>query len=202
MSKGYYSVNMHGCANGTIPVPVIGKNGNWYIGNEDTEVSATGEQGPVGPEGPQGPQRTQGPQGIAGPTGSKGDVGATGPQGQKGDAGELNATSLIIRPDLWNTGEEYDFGSGLYGTRFTGTITEAADVIAAVPLASIGTTARIKEYGGWWDNGEYEMPLGNGKKELMFSRLMRHYTGELVLQTLSTKIRKNTPFDIWLKYKK
>ena len=36
------------------PVPSIGSNGNWYIGDQDTGVSAQGPQGETGPTGPQG----------------------------------------------------------------------------------------------------------------------------------------------------
>lgn len=60
MSKGYHSVNLHGCANGVIPTPVIGENGNWFVGNDDTGVNAKGEQGEPGPEGPQGSKGDQG----------------------------------------------------------------------------------------------------------------------------------------------
>ena len=83
--------------------PHIGENNHWYIGEEDTGVSATGPQGPEGPVGPQGEVGQQGeigPQGEQGPKGDKGDTGPqglqgiqgekgdTGPQGPKGDKGE------------------------------------------------------------------------------------------------------------------
>lgn len=68
--------------------PHIGENGNWWIGEADTGVAATGPQGEVGPAGPQGPQGDTGPQGPTGPAGASGKDGATGPQGPKGDTGE------------------------------------------------------------------------------------------------------------------
>ena len=73
--------------------PHIGENNHWYIGEEDTGVSATGPQGPEGPVGPQGEVGQQGeigPQGEQGPKGDKGDTGPqgdVGPQGPKGDTG-------------------------------------------------------------------------------------------------------------------
>lgn len=73
--------------------PHIGENNHWYIGEEDTGVSATGPQGPEGPVGPQGEVGQQGeigPQGEQGPKGDKGDTGPQGeigPQGPKGDTG-------------------------------------------------------------------------------------------------------------------
>ncbi len=91
MKEGFEVVNMHGSASGVIPVPIIGENGNWYVGNEDTNVKAEGidgKDGEMGPEGPQGPKGEQGDIGPEGPQGLKGDTGAEGPQGPKGDKGD------------------------------------------------------------------------------------------------------------------
>ena len=46
--------------------PFIGSNGNWWIGAEDTGISAEGPQGPQGEQGIQGPQGEQGEQGNPG----------------------------------------------------------------------------------------------------------------------------------------
>ena len=55
--------------------PHVGSNGNWFIGDNDTGIPATGPtgnqglpgpQGPKGEAGPAGPQGEQGPQGIPG----------------------------------------------------------------------------------------------------------------------------------------
>ena len=82
--------------------PVIGANGNWYLGETDTGKPARGEKGDkgepgadgakgdpgeTGPQGPTGPQGETGPQGPTGPQGEKGPQGETGPQGPKGDTG-------------------------------------------------------------------------------------------------------------------
>ena len=65
--------------------------GRWFIGDEDTGVSA---QGPVGPQGPpgaavnvEGGAAVPGPQGPIGPAGPVGPQGPRGPEGQKGEAG-------------------------------------------------------------------------------------------------------------------
>ncbi len=104
MSKGFKTINLHGCTSGVIEIPVIGENGNWYVGNDDTGVNARGDQGEPGPEGPQGPKGDQGetgpegPQGIQGIQGEKGETGEMGPegpqgiqgiQGEKGETGEI-----------------------------------------------------------------------------------------------------------------
>lgn len=51
MQKGFEVVNLHGAASGVIAVPVIGENGNWWIGNEDTGIAAQGPKGDRGPAG-------------------------------------------------------------------------------------------------------------------------------------------------------
>lgn len=92
--------------------PYIGSNGNWWIGETDTGVSAAGSgegggvQGPPGPKGdkgdpgeqgpkgdqgepgPAGPEGPQGVQGIQGVPGEQGPAGEAGPAGPKGDTGE------------------------------------------------------------------------------------------------------------------
>lgn len=54
--------------------PHIGENGNWFIGDTDTDVHA---QGPQGEQGTQGIQGTQGPQGEQGTPGTNGQDGIT-----------------------------------------------------------------------------------------------------------------------------
>ena len=78
--------------------PTIGENGNWFLGDVDTNKPSRGEQGPAGPKGdtggtgPQGPRGEIGPQGPEGPQGIKGDKGDTGAQGEKGATGATGAT--------------------------------------------------------------------------------------------------------------
>lgn len=65
--------------------PIIGDNGNWYLGDTDTGKPSRGATGPAGPAGPVGPQ---GPSGTPGKDGANGK---TGPQGPKGDPGTPGA---------------------------------------------------------------------------------------------------------------
>ena len=62
--------------------PHIGENGNWWVGDTDTGVSATGS----GEEGTQGPP---------GPKGDKGDPGEPGPQGEKGADATINGVNTL-----------------------------------------------------------------------------------------------------------
>ena len=86
--------------------PHIGENNHWYIGEDDTGVSATGPHGPKGDTGlqgekgdqgeigPEGPKGDVGPQGEQGPKGDKGDTGPQGEQGPKGDKGDTGPQGL------------------------------------------------------------------------------------------------------------
>lgn len=109
MQKGFSVVNLHGTASGVIAVPVIGDNGHWWIGNDDTGVKAQGEDGTTphigengnwfvgdvdtgiqaqGPAGEPGPKGDKGDPGIQGEPGPQGAIGPQGPQGVQGPAGE------------------------------------------------------------------------------------------------------------------
>lgn len=84
IQKGFGVVNLHGTASGVIAIPVIGENGNWYLGNEDTGVKAQGKDGRPGLQGDWGEKGDTGAQGPMGEPGPKGDIGPMGPQGLTG----------------------------------------------------------------------------------------------------------------------
>lgn len=95
--------------------PRIGENGNWWIGEQDTGIPATGPQGRQGTPGQKGDPGEKGETGAAGPSGKNGvdgkdgqtprigengnwwigtqDTGvpATGPKGEKGDPGSASS---------------------------------------------------------------------------------------------------------------
>ena len=67
------------------------QDGTWWLGEEDTEVSATGPQGDKGDKGDPGEKGEKGepgPPGEQGPPGDKGDKGDDGEQGPPGEKGE------------------------------------------------------------------------------------------------------------------
>jgi len=70
----------------------IGKNGNWFIGETDTHVTATGPQGAQGIPGPKGETGSQGPKGDTGPQGPQGEAGSQGEKGEPGDVGPKGDT--------------------------------------------------------------------------------------------------------------
>ena len=87
--------------------------GRWFIGDEDTGVSAQGPIGPQGPPGtvvntegggaavpgPQGPIGPAGPVGPQGPRGLKGEDGQPGPKGDAGTPGEKGKDGLTPHID-------------------------------------------------------------------------------------------------------
>lgn len=89
--------------------PHIGENGNWWIGDTDTGISAkgvkgnTGDKGEKGDTGPQGPVGPQGPQGAAGPQGPAGKDGAgmdiTG--ATVGQIAKISAVDENGKPTAW-----------------------------------------------------------------------------------------------------
>jgi hypothetical protein len=184
------------------PLPSIGEHGNWFIGDVDTGISAQGPQGvpgEIGPVGPQGDQGIAGPIGPQGEQGPKGDTGNTGSQGPKGETGDLNNTSPILRPDLWKVGTIYNFGSGLYGQRFTGGITLTAGSPTTRILGMLGASANIIDQGGWRFNGLARttiLSIGSNSA----SALSVATNGELAWYTIDARERNNAPFDIWVTY--
>ena len=77
--------------------PRIGENDNWWLGDQDTGVSAKGadgQDGAVGPQGPTGLDGQDGADGLQGPPGLDGKDGADGQQGPPGADGQDGADGL------------------------------------------------------------------------------------------------------------
>jgi hypothetical protein len=211
-SNTYNHNYYYGCCkdNGTAnAIPSIGENGNWFIGDVDTGISAKGIPGDVGPMGPAGDPGEAGPMGPTGPQGlqgPKGDTGATGLQGPKGDAGGLTEESTVMRPDTWVSGQEYKLGNGLYGRRYTGSITVARNI--NLTLDNLGASARVVASGGWWNSGGFIGALGeiwntdNHSALLLANNSTGYSNGDLVFNTVSGNARNSAAYDIWVKYTK
>ena len=85
--------------------PVIGANGNWYLGETDTGKPARGEKGDKGEPGADG---AKGDPGETGPQGPKGEPGDTGPQGPQGPAGKtpVKGTDYFTEADKQEIAEQ------------------------------------------------------------------------------------------------
>ena len=90
--------------------PTIGDNGNWYLGDTDTNKPSRGEQGPAGPKGDTGGTGPQGPRGEIGPQGPQGDV---GPKGATGATGAGGKSAYSYAQDGGYTGTEAEFAAKL-----------------------------------------------------------------------------------------
>ena len=86
--------------------PYIGENGNWWIGDVDTGIRASGEKGDKGDQGDKGETGVQGPQGETGAQGEKGD---------KGEDGDDGKSAYQIWLDAGNNGTAADFLAWLKG---------------------------------------------------------------------------------------
>ena len=105
--------------------PMIGSNGNWYLGAEDTGKPSRGATGPQGETGPAGPV------GASGKDGEKGDKGAPG---EKGPPGVDGKSAYQYAQDGGYTGTETDFVVKLAQEILSGTTDDLtpAQVYAAV----------------------------------------------------------------------
>ena len=84
--------------------PTIGENGNWYLGDTDTNKPSRGETGARGEKGDTGAQGPQGEMGPQGPQGEKGATGATGADGK---------SAYSYAQDGGYTGTEAEFAAKL-----------------------------------------------------------------------------------------
>lgn len=84
------------------------QDGTWWLGEEDSGVSATGPKGDKGGPGPKGDPGEQGEQGLPGDKGDKGDK---GDPGEKGADGESVTITNSYPDEDGNTVIEFSDGS-------------------------------------------------------------------------------------------
>jgi hypothetical protein len=121
---------------------------------------------------------------------------------------------LINRPDLWANGVEIDFGNGLYGMRRAGTIpgTIAAGTVDTQVLLTVSdyTAFVLRNYGGSWDSGDGCLHAMIGLTNTTsftssWSSIWFVHTltpAQLQLRTQAGAVRTNSPYDVWITYKK
>ena len=173
--------------------PTIGDNGNWYLGDRDTNKPSRGEQGPAGPKGdtggtgPQGPRGEIGPQGPEGPQGIKGDKGDTGAQGEKGATGATGAdgkSAYSYAVDGGYTGTEAEFAAKLaaeklpnpYPLTFTGAVNETYD----------GSSAKTIEIPSGGGGGSAWHTIGTQKMDGVETAVFFDLNGETIIQIIVT----------------
>jgi hypothetical protein len=116
---------------------------------------------------------------------------------------------LISRPDLWVVGTEYNFGQGLFGKRFTGTITAAVNV-RFERYIELNCEWKTVKSGGNVQMGSawYNMPLGQSAYAWTSPFGVTKYScidgngADMYLVSQSSMARTNAPYDIWVLYRK
>ena len=172
--------------------PTIGDNGNWFLGDTDTNKPSRGEKGETGASGPQGPQGeigpkgdtgVQGPQGEQGPKGDTGDVGPQGPKGDTGATGADGKSAYSYAVDGGYTGTEAEFAAKLaaeklpnpYPLTFTGAVNETYD-------GSSAKTIEIPSGGG----GSAWHTIGTQKMDGVETAVSFDLNGETIIQIIVT----------------
>lgn len=113
------------------------------------------------------------------------------------------SSELINRPDLWVVGTEYDFGGGLYGQRFTTTVTANANEQVSVTL--MNQNVKILSYGGTFNvgapNSDFPVPYISDSGEWA-SSVWSNSTPICRFVSKTGLARTNAPVDVWMLYKK
>ena len=115
---------------------------------------------------------------------------------------------LLTRPDMWEPNTEYDFGGGLYGQRFTGTIDVQPNMVTKV-LASTGfDNASFVQYGGHLKrsiiSGSYSFAIPTAYYETgnVISCTLSISGGQLQMHEKDNATQNGVPYDVWVTYKK
>jgi hypothetical protein len=127
------------------------------------------------------------------------DDGTMSVSGEVGVSG-INLYSLN-RPDLWPDRTEIDFGSGLFGKRFSGRFT--GTTVTSIGMGIAGTTPatfKVVNMGGWAVlNSETNGGFAFGHGEIY---VVGDNTYQQVLRIDSTNTRTDAPYDVWVTYRK
>ena len=121
---------------------------------------------------------------------------------------ENKVLELMNKPNLWVVGQEYDFGDGVYGQRFTGNVAHAGKGTRDVNL--ISGIANMISSGGYWDRGvnKTKVPVnasiidsGATSGVIAISCTLNQINSDLTVRFLNNSAGTST-YDIWVKYTK
>lgn len=124
---------------------------------------------------------------------------------------ENKVLELMNKPNLWVVGQEYDFGDGLYGQRFTGSVTHTAKHTAQDVVLTSTIPDLLISSGGKWNRGTTNWTLSIGQ----ISPVSTSTSGDIDLSSavvidpkrgLLVRFYNNnsqtSTYDIWVKYTK
>ena len=114
------------------------------------------------------------------------------------------------KPNTWVVGNEYNFGDGIYGKRYTGTITADRGVVKNISLdTSINiSNSRLISCGGYWDDssstavtGSFDSNTYNPNYWSTLRISIPEY-GVYFSTMHNTVDRVNAHYDVWILYTK
>lgn len=120
---------------------------------------------------------------------------------------DKRVAEAMLKPNLWTPGVEQSFGDGVYGQRFTGTYSAAANANGTATLFPAGSPAiKIISQGGQveysakqymalpaaWNGGSYTVGIDN----------MTSNNSACNLGVRTPAARSNLKYDVWLLYTK
>lgn len=114
-------------------------------------------------------------------------------------------------PNTWEPNVEYDFGNGLYGQRFTGSVTHTATHTTQDVVLTSTIPDSLISSGGKWNRGStyWTLSIGqttplaistNGDIDLLSAIAIDHTRGLLV--RFYNNVAQTSTYDIWVKYTK
>lgn len=123
----------------------------------------------------------------------------------------FDPVAFINKPNLWEPGKEYDFGDGVYGQRFTGSVTHtAAHTPQDIVLTSTIPDSLISS-GGNWKRGssKWTLPIGQISAVAVSDRIYIDLSSTIVIDSKRGLLvifynngAQTSTYDIWVKYTK
>lgn len=128
---------------------------------------------------------------------------------------------LLTRPDQWEDGVEYDFGGGLYGVRFTGTVSTSVEagsnVWTQIVNRGVGLSSapKMMNFGGWIEfvtNGQKSVTPANSPRIWQLQISVYFAMGGSFRMQVISGVDGTTPstmaipadgkYDVWVTYMK
>lgn len=128
----------------------------------------------------------------------------------------VNKAEMMLKPNTWAVGVEQDFGDGVYGIRYTGTVTtpdtgpKGGTVTAKftnLSSAPITNVKNILNVGGMWNRsiaGPTFVCLVPGQQydDSLWCSVDWSKTNGFRLLTANSSATTNAPYDVWMLYTK
>lgn len=120
---------------------------------------------------------------------------------------DKRVAEAMLKPNLWTPGVEQSFGDGVYGQRFVGTISAAANAANTVTLLPAGhPPVKLMSCGGEWEYSKGQtMNVGMCWTTGRHTSGLDNMTGTgnaLNFGSVCPTARSNAKYDIWILYTK